>query len=127
MKRITGEEDPKRGERKGLSTALPPLMEAVTENGGDREVLTAGVLSETGRGGSVTERDGRATAETGKEKETEAESKGKGVKTGWKAGVQEAETEEGDTPVHPIHLIAQVLITWPMQPKKRRTRKNKGR
>lgn len=102
-----------RGEGEGPSTALTPVMEAATEKGGDREVLKGGVQSETDRGGSVTERGGRATAETGKEKETEtkAESRGRGVKTGRKGGVQGAEsrpseTEGGSGPVHQSHLTA---------------------
>lgn len=78
------------GGGEGRSTALTPVMEAATEKGGDRKVLTGGVQPETERGGSETktERGGRATAETGKGEETgtKAESGGRGVKTGRKRG-----------------------------------------
>lgn len=79
------------GGGEGRSTALTPVMVAVTEKGGDGTVLTREVQPETKRERSETkiERGGRATAESGKGKETvtKAERGGKGVKTGREEGV----------------------------------------
>lgn len=84
-----GGESLKRADGEDPSTALTPVMEAATEKEGDREVLTEGAHLETDRGGTETEREGRATAETGKEKEmeTKARSEIRGAKTGMKGGV----------------------------------------
>lgn len=104
-------------------------MEAVTEKGEDGEVLTEGVQSGTDRGESETDKSGRATAETGTgtEKETKAESTGRGVKTGSKGGAWGAETEGGSALVHPSRPIAQGLNAVAAWSKRRRIRKNSGR
>lgn len=68
-------------------------MEAVTEKGGDSEVLTAEVQPETDREGIETEEGVKATAETGKDRETKAESEVGGVWT----GIQEAERVVAET------------------------------
>lgn len=102
-------------------------MEAVTGRGGNEEAMTAGVQPETDRGENEAERGGRATAETGKEKETKAKSEGSRVKTERKAGAEDAETEGGGAPVHLSHLTARGQIVWPMHRTKRRKRKNRRR
>lgn len=112
-------------------------MEAVTERGGDGEVLPEGVRpeTETHRGGSGTEieRGGGVAAETGREKarEIKAESEGRGPKTGSEGGEREAEkgpteTEGGNAPVHQTLLTARGLIGRFMMAKRRRLRKNRG-
>lgn len=99
-------------------------MEAAIEKEEDGEVPTEGVQPETDREGSGTEieRGGRAAAEKGKEKEreTKAESGGRGVKTRSEGGVKEAERGlaeigGGSAPVHLSRLIAQGLITGATQ------------
>lgn len=104
-KLITGEEHLERGRRKGPSQAPTPMMAAATERGEDGGVLTEGVQPETDRGGNETEieRGGRAKTENEKDRETKAQSTGKGVKTAVR------ETERGSALVHRSHPIAQGL------------------
>lgn len=95
------------------------VIQVMIGNGGEREVLTAEVQQGTDREGNETE--------SGKEKWTKAESKGRGAKTGRQGEVCEVEREGGDALVHLTHPAAQGLTMWSMLLKKKRKIKSRRR
>jgi len=104
-----------KGEREGPSPAQTPVVEVVTEKGEEEEkALTEGVQPETDGG---RESDGRAAAETGREKETETKARRgeRGAKMGSEGGARRAErglmgTEGATAPIRLSRLRVQGLI-----------------